>query len=55
MSGWSPRLQPSSRLPAARSRRTGRPERRFKTFMWTDAPKLEPQPSGRRKGRVDQG
>ena len=33
--GWSPRSQPSSRAAAARSRRTGRPERRFKNFMWT--------------------
>jgi hypothetical protein len=35
---------------AAKSRRTGKPERRFKDFKWT---KLEPSASGRGEGRVD--
>ena len=42
-------------LVAAKSRRTGRPERRFKSFMWTTRRDLEPPAPGRRQGRVDEG
>ena len=40
-------------LAAAKSRRTGRPERRFKTFMWMTRSYLEPPAPGRGQGRVD--
>ena len=42
-------------LVAAKSRRSGRAERRFKSFMWTTRRDLEPPAPGRRQGRVDEG